>query len=81
LKSKFKEINDGTTGSSIPHTDKAKIYEFDYFITDENYLKNFNQLYWNFLSKILDNKKQIQTLSKTRDELLPKLMKGEVRVV
>jgi len=81
LKSKFKEINDGTTGSSIPHTDKAKIYDFDYFITDKDYLKNFNQLYWNFLSKILDNKKQIQTLSKTRDELLPKLMKGEVKVV
>ncbi len=81
LKSKFKEINNWTTGSSIPHTDKAKIFNFDFFVTDENYINDFNKLYWSFLYKVLDNKKQIQTLSKTRDELLPKLMKGEVRVV
>jgi hypothetical protein len=30
--------------------------------------------------KILKNKEQIQTLTKTRDELLPKLMSGEIRV-
>jgi len=29
--------------------------------------------------KILHNKKQIQTLEKLRDTLLPKLMSGEVR--
>jgi hypothetical protein len=30
--------------------------------------------------KIFNNYQQVQSLSKTRDELLPKLMSGEVRV-
>lgn len=33
------------------------------------------------ISKIAENEKQMQSLSKTRDELLPRLMSGEVRVI
>ena len=32
------------------------------------------------LDKIIDNHKQIRTLTQNRDTLLPKLMSGEVRV-
>ena len=80
LKNKFKEINGWTTGSSIPHTDKHKICDFDFIIPTKETLYDFNKLYWNLIEKILLNRKQIQTLSATRDQLLPKLMSGEVRV-
>lgn len=80
LKNKFKEINGGTTGSSIPHTDKNKICDFDFIIPTKEILYDFNKVYWNSIEKILSNRKQIQTLSATRDLLLPKLMSGEVRV-
>ena len=80
LKNKFKEINGWTTGSSIPHTDKHKICDFDFIIPTKETLYDFNKLYWNLIEKILLNRKQIQTLSVTRDQLLPKLMSGEVRV-
>ena len=80
LKNKFKEINGGTTGSSIPHTDKNKICDFDFIIPTKEILYDFNKVYWNSIEKILSNRKQIQTLSATRDLPLPKLMSGEVRV-
>lgn len=46
-----------------------------------NILNQFKDLIEPIFNKIEINEIQIQTLSKTRDELLPKLMKGEVRVV
>lgn len=44
-------------------------------------LKEKEETFIELFDKIRLNYLQIQTLSKTRDELLPKLMKGEVRVV
>ena len=43
-------------------------------------VQEFNHLVTPNFSKINQNKKQIQTLEKLRDNLLPKLMSGEVRV-
>jgi type I restriction enzyme S subunit len=43
-------------------------------------LKKYEELQSLFLRKILFNNSQIQTLSSLRDTLLPKLMKGEIRV-
>jgi hypothetical protein len=45
LKNKFKEINGGTTGSSIPHTDKNKICDFDFIIPTKEILYDFNKVY------------------------------------
>ncbi len=50
-------------------------------IPTKEILKEFDDLIQPVFWKIRDNSEEIQTLSKTRDELLPKLMKGEVRVV
>ncbi|MFX7858444.1 restriction endonuclease subunit S, partial [Acinetobacter baumannii] len=41
---------------------------------------DFNRLVKPWLCKIQKNTKQIKTLEKLRDTLLPKLMSGEVRV-
>lgn len=40
----------------------------------------FNKLLKSNLDKVNHNQEQIQTLTKTRDELLPRLMSGEIRV-
>jgi len=49
-------------------------------IPDEITLERFEKLQSKFLSKILFNNAEVETLSQLRDTLLPKLMKGEIRV-
>jgi type I restriction enzyme S subunit len=43
-------------------------------------LEKFDNFINPTFEKVLSNLIQIQTLTKTRDELLPRLMSGEVRV-
>jgi len=52
----------------------------DFIIPTTEKAKEFSNIAKPILEKISDNKNQIQSLSQTRDELLPRLMKGEVRV-
>lgn len=52
----------------------------DIFIPDEQILKEYHEKISPMFEKILSNLLQIQSLSKTRDTLLPKLMSGEVRL-
>lgn len=79
LKSKEGEIRGSTTGSAIPHTDKEKIYQY-LIALPSNKLGEFENTLNFFRKKVISNRKSIQTLSALRDALLPKLMKGEVRV-
>lgn len=58
------------------HLDLAKV-----IIPDNPKIQELNKIFEPIIQKFEDNEIQIQTLSKTRDELLPKLMKGEMRVV
>ena len=45
------------------------------------FLKNTNQeIFIELFEKVRNNYRQIQSLSTSRDTLLPKLMSGEVRV-
>ena len=43
-------------------------------------MQTANNLLDPMIKKLINNNAQIQTLIKTRDTLLPKLMKGEARV-
>jgi type I restriction enzyme S subunit len=43
-------------------------------------IRHFNELVAAQFNKINKNKSQIETITKLRDTLLPKLMSGEVRV-
>lgn len=47
---------------------------------NENRIKEFNEAFDDYINKINNNLKQIQTLQKLRDTLLPKLVSGEVKV-
>lgn len=49
-------------------------------IPDDKFLKIADTVFTPMLNKFINNNSQIQTLSTLRDTLLPKLMKGEVRV-
>ncbi len=49
-------------------------------IPTQKILKEFNAIIHPMFNKIRNNTEQIQSLSHTRDTLLPKLMSGEVRV-
>ncbi|NGX84871.1 restriction endonuclease subunit S [Aequorivita sp. KMM 9714] len=59
-------------------TDILRYYET--IIPSNQALKDFDKLIKPVFDKILNNSKQIQSLTKTRDTLLPKLMSGQLRV-
>ena len=52
----------------------------DFVIPPVEIAQKFSEIAKPILQKISDNNSQIQSLSKSRDELLPRLMRGEVRV-
>lgn len=81
LKTKEEDINKNTTGTSIPHTDKSKVYNYEVSLPENNNLANrFQEETSIIISKIILNKEKIRSLQKIRDLLLPKLMTGKIRV-
>lgn len=77
LKSQLEELAKGTAQANLSPIETANI---ELKLPPEGLLENFSLLTTPLLDKLLKNKKQIQTLEKLRDNLLPKLMSGEVKV-
>jgi len=67
-------------GSIFTNLKTDILKEFVIPIPNETDLKVFQSQIKSIFDKLLSNAKQIQTLEKLRDNLLPKLMSGEVRV-
>lgn len=69
----------GTSGSHqrIKPSDMLNV---TFFAKDKDYIAVFSKQVEPFFHKKIANLKQIQTLENLRDTLLPKLMRGEVRV-
>lgn len=78
LKTKESEIQDNTTGTSIPHADRKRIDKLEIAIPNNDLFNKYSHLAGFILNLINNNKREIQTLAQIRDTLLPKLMKGEV---
>ncbi|MEO2068911.1 MAG: restriction endonuclease subunit S [Desulfurobacteriaceae bacterium] len=75
------KIKSHTTGSAIPHVDKKYVLNLKVALPLESYLSTkLNLIMKDFVLKILNNNKKIQTLTQLRDILLPKLITGEIRV-
>lgn len=74
----FFNYENGTTG--IQNLDLKGFLQSELVLPSEKIVKNFCLFGEKTLFKVQNNNSQIQTLSKLRDTLLPKLMKGEVRV-
>lgn len=67
-------------GSAYPAVNPEVIISEVRPIPNSEIFEQFSDLTNPFLSKTLDNQKKIQTLTQLRDTLLPKLMRGEIRV-
>ena len=66
--------------SAVPGLNRDMAYSVELALSDINLINKFNQIIKVFISKKEANIKQIQTITKTRDTLLPKLMSGQLRV-
>jgi len=73
----FEEMN---SDSAVPGLNHDIALSTEIKIAPLEKLHKFNQFTSIFIDKLRENEKQIRTLEKLRDTLLPKLMTGEVRV-
>ncbi|HEC2548635.1 TPA: restriction endonuclease subunit S [Raoultella ornithinolytica] len=69
---------EGSSGRQRVNLDHLK--KFNVNLPTEASLRIINELLDSFESKLINNSKQIDSLEKLRDTLLPKLMSGEVQV-
>jgi type I restriction enzyme S subunit len=68
------------TGTSIPHISSTQIKDFECLIPAQDVVSTFDKFYQSWVKKVSLHLGQIQTLTKTRDVLLPKLMSGKLRI-
>jgi type I restriction enzyme S subunit len=73
----FSSLN---TGSTQPLITQGDLKSVEIIIPNSFILEEFENMSVPFFEKIQINNTQIQSLTKTRDTLLPKLMSGQVRV-
>ena len=69
-----------STGTRMPRTSFSEIGRYKIPLPPQRVAKPFDEMCRKFFEKASDNTEQIETLTQLRDTLLPKLMKGEVRV-
>ncbi len=67
-------------GSIFDTITRSTFEEIKFNCPTDNYIVNFENMISPFFQKMFSNCRQIRTLEKLRDTLLPKLMSGEVRV-
>jgi len=70
----------GSTSSIVTAINSTMIKQIQLLVPDEKVTCSFAEVIKPVFEKVKSNSSQIQTLSKTRDTLLPKLMSGQVRV-
>jgi type I restriction enzyme S subunit len=76
-----KILRDKGSGSSAqPNISATDIESIVLIRPSENILRLFNKISQPLFQKKCDNLQQIQTLTETRDRLLPKLMSGQLRI-
>lgn len=67
-------------GSAVPSLTTQVLNQIPIIIPTDEIVMKFNNVVNTFYQKLESNNLQIQTLTKTRDELLPRLMSGALRV-
>ena len=80
LKTQLTKVNLLASGSTFPELSKSDFRNFDFLIPSNHLVLGFRELVTPLFLRIETNTKQIQTLTKTRDTLLPKLMSGQIRI-
>jgi type I restriction enzyme S subunit len=74
----FEEMN---SDSAVPGLNREIAESMEFLIPEVDSIYRFNNYCDPVFTKKMKNEKQIPTLSRLRDTLLPKLMSGEVRMV
>jgi len=69
-----------SNGSTVLHLSKQAVPSFEFFMPPKEKIESYTKLAKDLFSRKFKNIEQIQTLEKLRDNLLPKLMSGEIRV-
>ncbi len=72
--------NAASTGTKMPRTNWSDIANYEVAIPPEEKAKEFSELFLPMARCIRANIMESRTLASLRDSLLPKLMRGEVRV-
>ncbi len=73
-------IAKGSAKAAQPGLNQVEVNDSKFVLPPKELLISFNEYIGLFVDKQLENGKQIQTLQKTRDTLLPKLLSGELDV-
>lgn len=76
----FSLLQSTASGTAQQNLSPIQTKEIKIIIADRKILDQFGMVANKLIQKVNDNNSQIQTLSKLRDTLLPKLMKGDIRV-
>lgn len=79
-KANMDAIKNAGNGSTFEEISKSSFKALGLVLPPKNKLMEFDKAVLPSFKKIRTNKRQIHTLEKLRDTLLPKLMSGEVRV-
>ena len=66
--------------SAVPGLNRTLACSLELVVPQKEAVEEYNKTVEPIFYKIKNNNSQIQTLSKLRDTLLPKLMKGEIRI-
>jgi type I restriction enzyme S subunit len=74
------DLSGMNVGSAVPSLTTQVLNQIPIIIPADEIVIKFDTIVQSFYQKLESNNLQIQTLTKTRDELLPRLMSGEVRV-
>ncbi len=77
---KILDLNGLNGGSAVPTLNRNNVHELTVKLPPKKLILDFEDIVFKYFEKIKLNRKQIDTLTKTRDNLLPKLMSGEIRV-
>ncbi len=76
----FLQMLDKYAGAETTIKHAGKAINYLQIVYCQTVFKKFNEVLDNYFSKILNNIKQIQTLTELRDTLLPRLISGKIRV-
>ena len=81
LSKEFDELKNNMANGAVQiAVNNTNLEKIEILIPDDETLTKFNELAKPIFKKIYDNNSQIQSLARSRDELLPRLMSGQQRV-
>ncbi|TYC14774.1 hypothetical protein ES677_05180 [Bizionia gelidisalsuginis] len=73
-------LNARASGSTVQGIRQSELRKIEVIVPEEKIMKKASRIFRSAIQKKAINAKQIQSLTKTRDTLLPKLMSGQLRV-